>query len=114
MNNTVQKLKDFSDERLEDIIRDEYENTAGSRAHGAQIELELRRKRRVYEHQQKILEIQGKIYSTAKKKLDHIIKLLDKPKCVAFWISIWGLIIAVAINVFTAFVCSWLHCPVSK
>ena len=64
-------MENLTDRELEDIIRRaENIHRSGSRHEKAQIELDIRRKRKLY-------ELQENIYSTIKSRLDRIIKLLE-------------------------------------
>ena len=108
------QFENTSDEELERILRQgEQAATSGyvRMYETAKAELEYRRNKQTFEHQKRVLNLQEKLYSTAQSRLDRIIKLLDKPLWLAFFASVWGFIIGVAINVFTAFFCSWIHCP---
>ncbi|HYT45845.1 MAG TPA: hypothetical protein VEP90_26195, partial [Methylomirabilota bacterium] len=63
--------------------------------------LEVRRNKKLFEHQEKILNLQEKIYSTVQTRLDRIIKILDKPIWAIIWAGIGAVTIGVVINIIT-------------
>jgi len=111
-----------SDDELEKIVRLAINtHVDGSQYQRAKNELEIRRNRKIYEqqsdaiklqertseHQQKVLELQEKIYNTAQTRLDKIIKILDKPWWAAFWAGAAAVIIGVSINIVTSLICKY-------
>ena len=92
-------LSKATDEQLENIIR-KAENThvGGSQFERASIELDIRRKRRLFEQQEKII-------STLQSKLDniiHVLSLINKKPLLAVIIAGSGAIsVGVLVNVFS-------------
>lgn len=95
-------IQQATDEELEAILR-RAENThvSGSQYERAQIELEIRRKR-------KLFEIQEKMILTLQSKMDNIINVISyiskKPLIVVLLTSVGATIIGVFINVVSAFI----------
>jgi hypothetical protein len=90
-------IKNVSDSELEDIVRRaENSHVSGSQFEMAQIELDIRRKRRLFEQQEKI-------FDTLQSKLDKIIHILTyinkRPLVAVFLAGVGAIIIGVAINV---------------
>ena len=126
-NWSVNELSDLTDEQLEKIIcRAENTHSDGSQYLKAKNTLEVRRNRKLFTLQAEALKLQNQanihksnankiqlsMLRTTQSGLNRIIKLLNKPVWVVLLASIWGLIIGITLNVITAYVCSWLHCPV--
>ncbi len=95
------EIKTASDKDLEDIVR-KAENThiSGSQFEMAQIELEIRRRRRLFEQQEKI-------FDTLQSKLDKIIHILayinKKPLVAILLAGLGAVIIGVLVNVTSAY-----------
>lgn len=69
----MDNLSHFTDEQLEKIIsRAENTHIDGSQYLKAKNTLEVRRNKKLFEHQQKVLDLQEKIYSTVQTRLDRI------------------------------------------
>ena len=95
-------IKEAKDEELEAILR-KAENThvSGSQYERAQIELELRRKR-------KLFEIQEQMLLTLKSKLDKIIYVISvinkRPLAIALLAGLGAILIGVIVNVVSSFI----------
>jgi enoyl-[acyl-carrier-protein] reductase (NADH) len=93
-------LKNATDEQLEEIVRKaENSHNSGSQFEMAQIELDIRRKR-------KLFELQEKIFNTLQSRLDmiiHILTYINKQPLVAVLLAgLWAIIIGILINVISA------------
>ncbi|OGH19830.1 MAG: hypothetical protein A3D74_00980 [Candidatus Levybacteria bacterium RIFCSPHIGHO2_02_FULL_37_13] len=94
-------IKNASDEELEEIVR-RAENThvSGSQFERAQIELDIRRKRKLFEQQEKI-------FTTVQSRLDkiiHILTYINKQPLVAVLLAGAGtVLIGVLISVISAY-----------
>ena len=104
-------LNNLTDERLEEIIcRAENTHADGSQYLKAKNILEVRRNKKLFEHQNNVIQLQAKafqvqeeFFQTAKTKLDQIIKILDKPGWAIFYAGVGAVIIGVAINLISDF-----------
>jgi hypothetical protein len=99
-------IKNASDEELEEILRLALNtHVDGSEFQRAQIELDIRRKRKLY-------ELQEKTYSAIKIKVDEIIRLLNqiskKPKTTLFLAASGAIAIGVLINLFSTIILRFL------
>jgi len=94
-------MKELSDKQLEDIIR-KAENThvSGSQFEKAQIELEIRRKRRLFEQQERVL-------NALQSRLDKIIRILsyinNKPLTAILLAGLGAITIGVLVNIISAY-----------
>lgn len=94
-------LENTTDEELEKIIRKaENQHVGGSQFNRAQLELEIRRKRRLFEQQEKIL-------ATLQSRLDKIIHILSyinkQPLISALIAGLGAIIIGVLINIISTY-----------
>lgn len=94
-------IKNATDEELEEIVRRaENSHVSGSQFERAQIELDIRRKRRLFEQQEKI-------FTTVQSRLDriiHILTYINKQPFVAVLLAGAGaILIGVLINVISAY-----------
>lgn len=95
------EMENLTDKQIEDIVR-KAENThvSGSQFEKAQIELEIRRKRRLFEQQEKI-------FKTLQTRLDKIIQILtyinNKPFVVILLAGLGAIIVGVLINLVSAY-----------
>ncbi|RJR28299.1 hypothetical protein C4564_05740 [Candidatus Microgenomates bacterium] len=95
------EMENLTDKQLEDIVR-KAENThvSGSQFEKAQIELEIRRKRRLFEQQEKI-------FKTLQTRLDKIIQILtyinNKPFVAILSAGLGAIIVGVLINLASAY-----------
>ncbi len=101
-------IKEASDEQLEEIMRKtENPHSAGSQFQKAEIELDIRRKTRLFEQQEKIFKLQETMLATIQSKLDGIIKAIQyisrKPIKTLLIAGLGAILIGVAINFISIF-----------
>lgn len=96
-------IKEATDEQLEEIMgRAENTHVSGSQFEKAKIELDIRRKRRLFEQQEKVFELQERMLTNIQSKLDGIIKAIQyisrKPIKALLIAGLGAILIGVTIN----------------
>jgi hypothetical protein len=118
-------LRGATDEELDQIVIQGAYHHGPRKAEIAQLEVARRRSDRLYAQQkksaellestlihiQKVAVIQEEISKSTSTQLRRIINILDKPVRLILIATGWGILVAVIINVVTAYLCQLLRCP---